>query len=523
MSMIQVSHLTFGYEGSSDTVFEDVSFTLDTDWKLGLIGRNGKGKTTFLRLLLGELPYQGEILGETAFEYFPFPVAFPDQAAGVAVKNCLAPYTQWEQEMEEAIRQGDMERYGEIQERYMAQEGYVIDELLEREAGKLGVGREALGRPFSQLSGGERTKLMIAALFLKKGRFLLIDEPTNHLDTRGRRELAEYLREKKGFILVSHDRAVLDIAVDHILSLNRCSIELQKGNYSTFAENRRRQDSFELARNQKLERDVKRLRAAARQKAGWSDRVERSKIGSHAADRGFIGHRSAKMMKRAKAIEKRRQEAAEEKEKLLHDLEEKETLKIQSLTPPKGRLIEARGLDICYGGRRLLNGLSFTVEEGERVALTGPNGCGKSSLLKLCRGEPVPHTGLFRMAGGLTVSYLPQETDFLRGDLRGFIRGEGLDESLFKAILRKLDFSREQFLKPMENFIAGQKKKVMMACSLCRPAHLYLWDEPLGFMDLLSRVQVEELLQNSRCTMLFVEHDAAFVEHISTKRVEIWG
>ncbi|MCI8623472.1 MAG: ABC-F type ribosomal protection protein [Provencibacterium sp.] len=521
MSLIEVSHLTFSYEGSYDNIFEDASFSLDTDWKLGFIGRNGRGKTTFLRLLMGELLYSGRIAADLSFDYFPFSVAHPEETALTAAREAIAPFARLEREKEACLARGDLEGYGRAEEEYLAVDGYCIDELIQRECGRLRLPEGVLDRPFCTLSGGERTKVLLAALFLRRGRFLLIDEPTNHLDSQGRRDVGDYLASKKGFILVSHDRAFLDRSVDHILSLNRQTIEVQQGNYSSFEENRRRRDQFELAENERLKKDIGHLQEAARQKAGWSDRIERGKIGEHSFDRGYIGHKSAKMMARAKSIERRQERALEQKQALLKDLEEAEPLTLHPLKYPKERLIEARGLSISFDGLPVFEGVDFTLRRGERVALVGPNGSGKSSVLKLCCGEALCYSGFFSRGSGLAVSYVSQDTSFLSGALRDFIRERELDEPLFKAILRKLDFSRLQFEKDMADYSGGQKKKVLLAASLASQAHLYIWDEPLNFIDLDSRMQIEEMLQVVQPTMLFVEHDAAFTERIATRTVAL--
>ena len=162
-----------------------------------------------------------------------------------------------------------------------------------------------------------------------------------------------------------------------------------------------------------------------------------------------------------------------------------------------------------------------TVERGERVALVGRNGSGKSSLLRLALGEEIPHTGLFSLASGLVVSYVPQDASFLRGSLSQFARRSELDETQFKTILRKLDFARVQFEKDLSDYSAGQKKKVLLARSLCQSAHLYVWDEPLNYIDVFSRMQLEELLRVCRPAMLLVEHDQAFLEGLADKRVKL--
>ena len=233
MSQVLVSHLTFSYESSFDVIFDDVSFTLDTDWKLGFAGRNGKGKTTFLRLLQGKYPYQGTISASVAFDYFPYPAARKD-------KERMAS------ELLEEWKSG-------------CEEWRVIVEL-----SKLGLDAEVLYRPFGTLSQGEQTKVMLAVLFSGEQEFLLVDEPTNHLDQEARETVKTYLSGKKGFILVSHDRDLLDACIDHILVLNRQSIEVQSGNFSSWEENKRRRDASAEKENEKHKKEIVKLEKAAR-------------------------------------------------------------------------------------------------------------------------------------------------------------------------------------------------------------------------------------------------------------------
>ena len=161
------------------------------------------------------------------------------------------------------------------------------------------------------------------------------------------------------------------------------------------------------------------------------------------------------------------------------------------------------------------------MNSGDRIALLGINGSGKSSILKLLTGENISFSGTLEMGSNLQISYISQDTSFLQGRLKNFARSTCIDESLFKAILRKLGFERVQFEKDMSAFSDGQKKKVLLARSLCEQAHLYIWDEPLNFIDVLSRIQIEELILRCRPTLLFVEHDSTFVSSIATKKVNL--
>lgn len=498
MSLIHVSNLTFAYDGSYDTIFEKVSFDIDTNWKLGFTGRNGRGKTTFLRLLMGGYEYSGTISAAVVFDYFPFTVEEPDRVT----RDVIAP-------MLEELEDYDMWK-------------------VERELSLLELDDSVLDRSFATLSHGEQTKVLLAALFLRENHFLLIDEPTNHLDMEGRRLVSRYLKGKKGFILVSHDRDFLDGCIDHVLSINKTNIEVQRGNFSSWQENKKRQDHFELEENEKLKKDIKRLSEAAKRAERWSDKIEKTKSGSTRVgqsgvkpDKGFIGAQGARMMKRSKVFEGRQLSAAEEKKNLLKNLETAAELSLQPLKYHAEKLIEVENLSLFYEDRRITKGVSFGVERGERVALMGGNGCGKSSILKLIMGENIVREGDIRQGSQLVVSYIPQDTAGLRGDLKDFAYAEGIDESLFKAILRKLDFSRTQFEKDMSEFSAGQKKKVLLAGSLCCPAHLYIWDEPLNYIDVLSRMQIEEAIRTTCPTMIFVEHDRKFCESVATKIINL--
>lgn len=503
MSLIQVNDLCFTYEGSYDHVFEQVSFQIDTDWRLGFTGRNGRGKTTFLKLLMKQYEYGGSIVASVPFDYFPFPV----------------------QEQERLTY--------EILQDLPGSDAYEFWQL-QRELSRLQVSEEALYRPFSTLSSGERTKVLLGVLFLKEGHFLLIDEPTNHLDREGRRLVSDYLNTKKGFILVSHDRQFLDGCVDHILSINKTNIEVQKGDFSSWYHNKQLQDEYERGENERLKSDIRRLKTAARQSRDWADKVEGSKIGrcpqkeeTSIGTRSYLGEKSRRMQQRRKNLERRQGQALEEKEKLLKNVEEAENLKLKPLSHHASRLVTLdQAVPYYREGQPVCDPVSLELMQGERISLQGKNGCGKSSIIKLilgteCMESALHYTGAVSRASGLVISYVSQDTSFLRGSIQEYAKNSGIDEPLFLGLLRKLDFARMQFEKPMETYSEGQKKKVLIARSLCEQAHLYLWDEPLNFIDIYSRMQIEDLIQSFQPTMIVVEHDEMFTAKIATKTVQL--
>ena len=377
MSLIQVSNLTFAYEGSYENIFENASFQIDTNWKLGFTGRNGRGKTTFLNLLLGKYGYHGSISATVSFSYFPYHVEDKSIFAVDVVEEIFPEYEYWQ---------------------------------LAREMNALQIDEEILYRPFGTLSNGEQTKLLLAVMFLKENHFLLIDEPTNHLDIRGRELVSRYLNSKKGFILVSHDRAFLDGCVDHILSINKSNIEVCRGDFSTWYENKRRQDAFEQAENEKLKREIHRLEETAREKADWSNAAEQRKLRRDPMEvdnvkgwRPLQGAKAKKSMARSKAIEKRQQAAIDEKSKLLKNVERSDTLKMFQTPFHTKRLVALNDVAVCYGETPVCKGVTFDIQQGDRVALRGANGCGKSSIINLICGENIPYTGEVRIGRGLKI------------------------------------------------------------------------------------------------------------------------
>lgn len=511
MAQIRVTNLKFTYEGSADPVLEDVNFNIDTDWKLGMIGRNGKGKTTLLNLLLGRYEYEGSIVSSERFDYFPYNYSEEDLS-----KTADELIEIWKPQ---------------------AESWQVLIQM-----NQIGMDAEVLYRPFGTLSFGERTRVMLAALFAAEGEFLLIDEPTNHLDSQAREIVKKYLSKKKGFILVSHDRDLLDAVVDHVLVLNRKTIEVQAGNFSSWWENKEKADAFAKAENEKHLKEISKLKAAADRAERWADKNEATKIGFDPTKehdrfldtRAFIGAKTKKMQSRVKNFEKRIDSEIEEKEGLLQDIEREISLKLTPLKHHKEVLVSARDLSVKYAdaSNPLFENLRFEIKQGDRVVLRGDNGCGKTSIIraifkKANTDEDNPLydnllvSGTLEVASGLKISYINQDTSFLKGTLKEYCKANNLEESLFLSILNQLDFKRTQFTKNMEDFSEGQKKKVLVASSLITPAHLYIWDEPLNYIDVFSRMQIEKLILDFKPTMLIVEHDVRFQEKVATDIINI--
>ncbi|MBO0462510.1 MULTISPECIES: Lsa family ABC-F type ribosomal protection protein [unclassified Enterococcus] len=497
MSKIEIKQLTFGYDSQENMLFDQAELNIDTTWKLGLIGRNGRGKTTLLNILQNKLPYQGQVIHQQEFVYFPQQVKETNQLTYdvlLELSNCEL----WEIERELMLMQTDP---------------------------------EILWRPYASLSGGEKTKVLLALLFTDDQHFPLIDEPTNHLDVLGRRQVAEYLHKKKqGFIVVSHDRQFIDEVVDHILVIEKSQLEIYQGNYSIYEEQKRRKDEFELAQNQKIKKEVTRLKKTAAEKAEWSRSREgdktKKRVGfidteARRVDRGSIGADAARTMKRSKAIVNRMENQISEKEKLLKDLEYIDPLNMFPNQSHHKRLLTVENLQLGYE-EMLFEPVSFSIEQQQCIAITGPNGSGKSSIIQYLLGDFNGQAkGEVLRPATVSISYVRQNYEDNTGTLTSFAQNHQLDLELFLNNLRKLGMERDVFHTRIENMSMGQRKKVELAKSFAQSTDLYIWDEPLNYLDVFNQEQIEQLLLQVKPAMLIVDHDQRFLEKVATQRIDL--
>lgn len=272
-----------------------------------------------------------------------------------------------------------------------------------------------------------------------------------------------------------------------------------------------------------MQKDINRLEIASKNVANWSNSAEKSKYKTNNSnptiDRGYVGHKSAKIMKKSKVMEERIGKAIEEKSNLLNNVDRNEDLKIVPIESKKNQLLFVSRLQIKYNDNTIFKPVSFDVKNEDRIAITGKNGIGKSSILKLIMGNKIQYNGEFKIANDLKISYVSQSTEGLNGKLKEYAKKSEVDESIFKAMLSKMGFSSTEFGKDIQELSEGQKKKVLIAKSISEQANLYIWDEPLNYIDILTRIQIEEAILKYKPTIIFVEHDETFIKKVATKIV----
>lgn len=531
MSSIVFNHVDFQYDEPFKQVFSDFNLVMDTTWRTGLVGPNGEGKSTLLNLLAKNL-----VTGAGSIDLSERTRYFPAKADGnlctrEVIRDAIAPFSQWQLDMDALLAAGTFESiaaFSELQEKFQRHGGYHVDASIEREFTSLNLDIGLLSRPYGELSGGERTRALLVGLFVVEGVYPLIDEPTNHLDLEGRYQVATYLASKSGFLLVSHDREFLDQSVDHIVSIDSFGSELVRGNYSSWRQHRDGVELYEQKTRENLNREVKQLKRAAVERRSGADAREagkyRSQYGADAPaslDRGFIGHKAAKQMKRALSAERRIDGHLAEKESLTRYRQKERKLLIETNDQQHRDLIVVNDISHGFDGKKVLNHLSFNLAPRQRIAVTGPNGSGKSTLLRLLSRELSPDQGVIATPGPSILSFSYQEPVWCSGLLADHLRDEDLDAGKFRQVLGSFGVKGNVFEQRLESFSQGQLKKIDLARSMVMPADVLIWDEPMNYIDVFSREQIETAILDSKPTMIFVEHDSRFVERVATDVIRL--
>ena len=491
MGLIGIKNLSFKYNDQSQLLFDHVTLNLDSSWHLGLIGRNGQGKTTFLNILKGDLDYKGEISNNQIFTFYPYKITDLDNYAFYALQQ-VKPFEEWQ---------------------------------LERELNLMEVDLNLLWKPYKTLSGGEKTKLLLALCFIDENYFPLLDEPTNHLDINGRRKVAQYLSKKRGFILVSHDSFILNSVCDHILSIENKNIYLYHGNYDTYVTEKKRRDVKNIKSNIRIKKEIKSLKNSLNQKRQWGNKKEqeKNKHGKDNAkvDKGFIGAKSAKMMKKMNNIKKGIDHKIKDKENLLNDVEFIDDLSLNFNSTRKGKILKLQDFCLSYDNDNLFKPVSFEIEKNDCIALMGENGIGKTSLIKAILEKFQGNiSGKFKKCKKLKISVVNQEFSY-SGSLKEFAEKNKIDFNIFLNNLHKLGMKRSFFDKKIEYMSKGQQKRVELAKSLTKDAELYIWDEPLNYLDIYNKDQLEKLILKIKPTMIIIDHDIEFINKIANKKIRL--
>ena len=500
-------------------LFLEANWLIRSNEKTALVGANGTGKSTLMKVLagleqldygtlqqtrgmsIGYLPQEGlRLTGRTVFE------------------ECLSVFDEirgMEQEIERLGAQmseldhagveyeSAAERFSTLQERFHALNGYALDAQVGTVLTGLGFGKEDWARLTDEFSGGWQMRIALAKLLLAKPNLLLLDEPTNHLDLETRNWLEGYLKSYPfGYILISHDRYFLDETIDRTVEIWNKRLNIYQGNYTKYLKQKdERRAQLEAAyKNQReqiehLEAFINRFRAQAT--------------------------KAKQVQSRIKELEKIERIEIPEEEPVIH-------FKFPQPAPSGRMVVEAEGLSKSYGEKRVLQNVRFTIERGDRVALVGVNGAGKSTLIKLMTGVETPTAGSVRMGHNVVSEYFAQdqykvldgEARMLDDMSRAAIK---VPESELRSLLGCFLFSGDDVFKPLGVLSGGERNRYALARILVSPSNFLLLDEPTNHLDMRAKDVLLEAIANFSGTVVFVSHDRYFIDRLATRVLEVEG
>jgi len=510
---ISVSNLVKEFE-VGNKILDGFTFQVDTGERVGLLGPNGCGKTTLLRILTGVIDYdEGDVViapGKRMGLISQIPV-YP---AGFTVEDVLdtafAPLHEMEREMEELsqrMAQGEndaalLSRYDKLSVAFQSGGGYETETNKNKVCNGLSISGEMRSRFFDQLSGGEKTRVNLGRLILEDTDILLLDEPTNHLDLRATEWLEEYLEKFKGTVLtVSHDRYFLDKVVNRVIEIQEGKAEFYSGNYSFYVVEKERRYEERLKQYEKEQAKIEQLEKSAEQLRIWA----------------YSG--MDKTFKRAKSMEKRieRMRTIDKPKK-----ERKMEVRFGEREFRGDEVLTVKEVKKSFGERVLFDHVNLEVEGGERIALLGDNGTGKSTFIKILLGEELPDSGKLRMGPTVKTGYLPQIIHFAhpeRSLVDTMIYDLDCTASTARNRLASFKFRGEDVFKPVSALSGGEQSRLRLCMLMDAKINLLILDEPTNHLDIQSRDWIEEAVEEYEGNLLFVSHDRYFIDRFATR---IW-
>lgn len=497
-------------------ILDGLTFQVDTGERVGLLGRNGAGKTTLFKILTGELDYDSGTVQIASGRRVGLISQIPVYPEGYTVEDVLrtafARMFRMKDEMDAltlAMEQGasddaTLRRYGELNACFEGLGGWDTDTAVNKVANGLSISDEMRTRLFDRLSGGEKTRVNLGRLILEDTDVLLLDEPTNHLDLQATEWLEDYLRNFRGTVVtISHDRYFLDRTVTRIIEIQDGKAEFYSGNYSFYAIEKERRYQERMKQYLKEQAKIQQLEKAAEQMHLWA----------------FMGNDA--LHKRAFSMEKRIERMrTTRKPTKARRLE----ARFQSREFKGDEVLQIKGISKSFGERILFEDVYLRVEGGERIALLGENGTGKTTLLNMIVGLDWPDTGMIRLGPSVKAAYLPQVIHFdhpERSILDTMLYELDITPQSARNRLAAYQFTGEDVFKSVSVLSGGELSRLRLCMLMDESINLLILDEPTNHLDIDSREWLEQAVEDFDGTLLFVSHDRYFINRFATRVWEL--
>lgn len=509
---VSVNNLIKSYE-IGDNVLDGLSFSINSGERVAILGPNGCGKTTLFKILTGELDYdEGTVTiatGKKIGLISQIPVCPEDWTTEDVLKSAFKDLDAILDRMkclEASLDENSMYEYDSLVSEYERLGGYETGSRVNRVAAGLDIDESMRGRLFSNLSGGEKTRVNLARLILEDTDILLLDEPTNHLDLNATVWLEDYISRFKGTVLaISHDRYFLDKVAQRCIEISGGKAEFYSGNYSFFVEERQRRFNERMKQYEKDQAKIDQLTKAAEQMHLWA----------------FMG--MDKLHKRAFSMEKRIEklkttEKPTEAKKL--------SVKFKEASFTGDEVIDCVGLSKSFGDKKLFEDLSFEVKGCECIGIIGDNGTGKSTLIKILNGEERADAGLVRLGPQVKSAYLPQIVSFeneQRSALDSMLYEANCTPQQARDRLASFGFRGESVLTPVGVLSGGERSRLKLCMLMGSNINLLILDEPTNHLDIASREWIESALEDYDQTLMFVSHDRYFIDRFATRIISFDG